>query len=68
MSDQDTPVRCGPRVPCASCGNDIHIDHFGGVVKTESGPAFVCDKLKCLLWIKDQLNGGNDATEYRHRE
>jgi hypothetical protein len=44
------------RVKCASCGKDIHIDHFAGVVKTPTGPAFVCDNWICLLWVAEQEN------------
>ena len=57
----DPLVGHGPRVPCASCGGDIHIDHFAGVVKTDSGPAFVCDKPECLRWIADMPNIGIEA-------
>jgi len=44
------PIKAGQRVKCASCGGDIHIDHFAGVVGTKDGPAFICDKSACLNW------------------
>lgn len=53
----------GKRVPCTSCGGDIHIDHFAGVVKTDIGPAFVCDKPECLQWIADHVPNAQHHAE-----
>ena len=53
----------GKRTKCGCCGNDIHINQFAGVAKTEKGIEFFCDNIVCLVQLAKFIKPMGNADE-----